>query len=513
MKRVIIIMLITVLLLSSLISCSRRNQFEDELESQKQAESQAYQPQTGSGIAENFIGIQVHDDYTVSRYDVSGYATSVIKKTSDKGFFEGKTKEELYALYQGNSVDDGSENFFPTGRIITGQGQGDTFFYNKLTGNISSWCPDPLCDHNAENCIFNMCWNFYLVTDYISDEYIYFRSTYNDEVVRLYRCDHERNNVEKIYNNAQEVNDIFCEKDGILYFTEYQYVGAGQSSRCNLLALDLATMKTTVINKKYDFNSIFMMGDTVIFSERDDIKKYYKTDLSFETVELLFECVSINAYTDRYITYLSNYTDVYTNGAAPIYNVYDIKTGKDVELGAIYNPTISGDYIYYRERMSDEEIEKSSLKEFYTYTWDNEKTVITRGSGDRKAIFTYSASTGESVDMAMRGRIMRMKLDGTERECVLEMTYEGIPCRIDNFVVDGECIWFSYNTYKEFRNVYNQTWSSITESLLEGADVEGPGIYAKGTDHAVTHLAMADLQNGTVRIIEPADRDIWNWFD
>ncbi len=499
MKKLCLLSLTALLLLSALPSCSRRGAYESMLESQQAAESDRLIPKPGADGVANIVGTDVDD-----------YALPVIKKTSDKGFFEGKTKEELYALYQGNSVNDKSEYFLPTGRIIDAAGPGDCFFYNKLTGNISTWCPDPLCDHQWENCLFNSAWSLVGKTEFVTKDHLYFICSYNDDVDRLVRCDHERNNVERLYANGREISDIVCEKDGKLYFSEFKYAGSGESAYCVLMELDLSTKKATVANDEHDFNHIFMMGDTVIFSDRENIRKYYKTDLSFEKVEELFEYAQINSYTNRYITYIP--IDPKDADLVVYHNVYDLETGKIIELGNIYNATISGDYIYYRERLSPEEIEKSPLKDFYTYTWDNEKIVITTGTGNRKAVHTYPASTGNKSGMDLRGRIMRMKLDGTERECVLEMTYEGIPVRIENFSVDGECIWFTFNNYKEFRNYYNQTWTNLGLLKNPNATVEGAETWADEFMHDGPHLAVADLQNGTVRIIEP-DRSIWYKFD
>lgn len=56
--------------------------------------------------------------------------------------------------------------------------------------------------------------------------------------------------------------------------------------------------------------------------------------------------------------------------------------------------------------------------------------------------------------------------------------------------MDGECIWFTYNHYDEFKNYYNQDYGSDKQTQIKPSDAEP------------RHLAMADLQSGILRVIE-----------
>ena len=65
MKKPLLLVLTAMLLLSSFASCSRRGQYEDILESQKEAESLADAPQAGANGEANIIGtIMTHYDLT-----------------------------------------------------------------------------------------------------------------------------------------------------------------------------------------------------------------------------------------------------------------------------------------------------------------------------------------------------------------------------------------------------------------------------------------------------------------
>ena len=61
MKKALLITLAAALLVTSFASCSRRNQYEDQLESQKEAESGALIPQPGADGVANIIGTNASD--------------------------------------------------------------------------------------------------------------------------------------------------------------------------------------------------------------------------------------------------------------------------------------------------------------------------------------------------------------------------------------------------------------------------------------------------------------------
>ena len=78
MKKAILIILTATLLLTSLASCSRRGQYEDQLESQKVAESLDAIPE----INGNITGDNAPD-----------YETPVMLKTGSTPFYEGRLRK------------------------------------------------------------------------------------------------------------------------------------------------------------------------------------------------------------------------------------------------------------------------------------------------------------------------------------------------------------------------------------------------------------------------------------
>lgn len=473
-RNTVCIMLASCMLLSVLTSCSRRGKYEDVLESQKEAESGAMTPKPGADGVANIISSHAGD-----------YALTVIKKTSDKGYFEGNTETQLVEKFSENAFQFSVNRYLPTGRVI-GAGNGQNYFYNKLTGNISDWCPDPLCDH-GEDCIWNRGWTLEPML-FVGEKHIYFISEYNDFIPRLYRCDLQRNNVEMILDNALDIYNIWYEKDNVLYYEQYVYAEEGKSGVNTLMALNMDTGKTTTVSDaRRDMFIQAIIRDTVYFSFESEPHTVYMTDLSFSVREKLWEGVGFDSYNDKYILMrgMKDATGKYA------FAIYHIDSGEKYDLGTLHGtPVLSGDYIYYIEELNDEDIDRDPHKDYYTWTWDNEDEYIPLPDG---GAVIQEGEKGLHARTRTAGRIFRMKTDGTERECVLQLTYQGIPVRIDSWSVDGECIWFTYNHYDEFKNFYNQDY--------------GDGKQVTSYEAEPVHLAMADLQSGILRIIEIPDEE------
>ena len=177
MKKIFLIALTAVVLTAALTSCSRRSQYEDQLDSMKDTEKEEQTAVNG-----------------VIGDGAEGYVVTVIPTTTTSAsFFDDKTPEELMVIYgqkgKGNNSRFRINQTIPTGRRYNNK------FYNCLTGNISEWCSDILCDEKS--CI----WNNSDTVDFlfVSDEHIYFISSYGNGVPKLYRCDFQRNNIEMLY--------------------------------------------------------------------------------------------------------------------------------------------------------------------------------------------------------------------------------------------------------------------------------------------------------------------------
>ena len=141
MKKLLLIALTAALLVTSLASCSRKGQYGDQLGGMKDTEKEEQTAKDG------FIG-SPSEDYTLT----------VIKKSGNSTHYGGMTDAELRELYaqSGNRY---NTPVIPTGmkydvRVDNGNKR---FFYNKLTGNLGSWCSDPLC-MGGDSCFWSNTW-------------------------------------------------------------------------------------------------------------------------------------------------------------------------------------------------------------------------------------------------------------------------------------------------------------------------------------------------------------------
>ena len=463
-----------VMLISVFASCNnRREQYEEELESKQEQEAQNRLPQGDSSIIGTIINAE----------DWQAYAL----KQGEGGYFEGKSEEELFELYRGNSDEDFGANVLPTGRTLVAS-DASTWFFNKLTGNISTWCPDPMCK-GGENCIFSGVWNNYSeVCTYVGEHHLYFISTYKDFIARLYRCDFQRNNLEMLYvlptytDDGQvysEYIEIVFEKDNLLYFLESNYAGSNQNSIISVKTLNMDNGEISVVSGDINIGQFFVEDDEVYYTHNDPEEYYtwYKTDLNFSKKEELFEDpMRIFNHTKDYciIEEWKGY------GVLSEYCLYSLDTGKSIPLGEqVRNVVISGEYIYYTKQLTDEEIENDPNKEYFL--WEDPE-------GDR----TITKQTTNA-------RIFRRQIGSDEEELVFQMFYQGVPVYISNYYADGECLWMEIKNHEQYRNYFNQDFGGRpTQDRIEN-EKEEPQMWS--------YLIMVDLHSGTVRFIELEDME------
>ena len=456
MKKIFLIALTAVVLTAALASCSRRGQYENQLESMKDTEKEEQTAVNG-----------------VIGDDADGYSvTAIPSPTSEKGFFEGKTPEELAAIFDRNGRGSMSQSLAKNQAIPTGKRHRDKF-YNCLTGNISEWCSDILCD--GDHCI----WSSGDTTDflYVSDKHIYFISSYGDSyppVPKLYRCDFQRNNIELLYEiptygeegySTYELNEILYVKDDVVYFTGYTY-GKNGEGIYTLKTLDIKTGEVQLLSgKSEDINVFAIVGDMIYYSKsaggHADI---YRSDLTLSNPQLFFTDAAIEDYSDNYMVIEQKLFDDNEVFIEYIMFTYHIATGECHELPR-GSYRLVGDYLYSQEMVSDEE-KNGPLGDYYTW---------------------QETDGYPSFQCA----IYRRKVDGSGAERVLQLTYQGIPVKITDYEIVGDVVYFSFLNHTEFKNYYNQDFNWREYSKEMGIDSTTFG-----------HYAVADLQNGTVTFLD-----------
>lgn len=455
MKKILLITLTATLLSASLASCSRRGEYEGALESQKVAESLEAIPETNGHIT----GENAFD-----------YDTPVILKTGTASYYDGKTIEELRTIYSQTSKDEYEKYITPTGRLYQTV-DGRTLFYNKITGNFSPWCSDPLC-LGGEDCM----WTFLSGINYIGEEYIYF-TTERDGDCKLYRCDHQRNHIElliDIYETFEQDFDSFGNPDGFhihmdevtvlydkgntLYFMQSYYNDGDRVS--SVCAMDMNNQEIMVLSGDLDVELVTIVNDTVFYTLDNAPYDYYKSDLTFSSPELIWEAVSLVSYNHEYAILNDR-----SQGESDIYFAYNLKTGEKISIDR--NGYLYENYVYYMRTLTEDEIATDPLKDYYEY---------------RDPLATRD--TVQQFQSKRAGKIYRQRIDveGAAEECVFQLTYKDIPVRLRDIELDGQVIYFSYWTYEEYDNYYNQDFTEDEYDLIR--------------------YGMVDLQSGSVTFPE-----------
>lgn len=466
MKKIFLIALTAVVLTAALASCSRRNQYEDQLESQKEAESLDAIPETNG----NIMGENAPD-----------YQTPIMLKTGNTPFYKDKKLEDLKAVYRNTGKTDIS--IIPTGRMFCNQNYTKQYFYNKLTGNFSAWCSDPLCD--GSDCIWK---SSILYIQYVSDDHLYFLASVNESgnEYGVFRCDFQRNHIEKIidvpfysfprpdrdgdgkpdgYEGFMDEVEVVFEDNDQVYYLQSHYEQNNEDAISSLYTLNLSTMEKHNISGDIDLVEVTVIGESIYYTTTQDRNILFKADLDFSNPELFQKNVYIGQYNDQYMI-------IEDRNTVSRY-AYNLENGQTYAINDIYGEVyLSGNYLYYTRNLTEKEIADDPLKDYYTFTWEEESP---RPNG--KPVQRESNTQGA-------GKIYRVRIDQEKapEECVFQLTFKDVPIRIKSIEMDGEVIYISFHNQDGFKNYYNQTFA--------------------GDENQTICYGLVDLQNGSVTILE-----------
>ncbi len=476
--------LATVTLLTSLAGCGRRQDILNQIESEKSAESAAEESSvvTMGGGRETVApepGTQTPDtpvdtsnpvnppeitipDPNAKYPNNTGYQyTGGINKGGD-GYYSGVTLDELMERYDGSYCLNRTNHWNTPFSIIyevTVNYRVHFACYNKLTGNFSSLCPDPLCRHT--DCLWGMV---HLDLEYVNDTHMYFSANDGPGDDMLYRCDLNRNHVESL---GIAFMDQICYAEGDMVYIERAQYKADEAADYAFTVLDCKTKKlTTIYNEESVIIYAVTGGDTVWFRYEPHQGKLYKTDLNFSHIE---EVTDIQNY--KFLGANNRYLLLGADGSedvSPDY-LYDTETGRKIAVpeGMVdERPALDNQYMYYSKITSEEEIAVSPLKEYFR--WE----------------LPQNGWTYRAADWAGDGRIWRMNLETGEEEMCAEISYNGIPIWIRDIIADGDAFFIAYITYEGFLNYYNQDC----------------GLYDFDTAKQYMYV---DTNNGTITLLDP----------
>ncbi len=470
-KLFICLFLLSVLFLSA--SCNHRQEIVDKYESEIEAASDS--PDSN---------VLTHDpdepEYVGTYPNDRGWKIEAIRGEGDKGYYEDKTLEDLQALFTPSGANQVAYVITPAGVIF--EGANDLYFYNKLTGNFSVCCPDPLCEGDCLWATTPLCLH-------VSEEHMYFvadkQNLLNapEEAVVYFRCDLNRNHIEVLYEDTYANDTIVWAEGDKVYLTRLSY-RADDSAVCAYGIFDCKTGEFTKLSGNKNMEGIYGVAGGRLWYGDTRTGKLYSSNLDMTDEKEHFseyESASISKMGEDFLLLqIAPYPE------EPWYlptHVYNIGTGELTDIsswsGSMYNYTINGDYLYYQKKLSEEEIAASPHKEYYEYETEYETIKYFSDT-----MFIPIKKKVTCPNMAA-GRLWRMNLNTMEEELLLEMSYDGIPGLIGDYVVDGDVCYLSCSPYLNYLNYYTaENWPDCQEEYTGGG------------------FMLVDFSNGTIRFLD-----------
>ncbi len=466
--------LAALLLLASLAGCGRRQEILNQIESEKVAESAAEESRVLHLDTRPRETVGDHPETSplelpsATYPNGEGYRLTGVLGSSDKGYYDTMTFDSLKDKFGTsgmiNSFRDLTDT--PTGVILTLSGTSRRVF-NKLTGNITMLCPDPLCNH--KNC----AWSQMFDVVFTNETHIYFAcGEYGPQ--RLFRSDLERNHVEDVGCSLNDGADtVVYAKGDLVYLMHLDYV-EGSAGRCTYGVFDCGTKEFTRLSGEDEVYIHATTGETIWYSVGVGIgAPLYRADPDFSNSERAFadlnESVSILSYSDDYMILAANNTPKY------LYNV-QTKEIKSIEGRLKGRVVFDGQYAYYTKAITEAEMASSPLKDYFGFTYQDplipEQTILC-----------------QNMDA---GRIYRLNLETLQEELVMELSFDGVPVKIDEILVDGDAVFVKYLLWSDYKNYYNQDY---------GKPQGGTGLWSSGTSHEPYRYLYVDMQNGTVHLL------------
>ena len=473
-KRIFTAVLAALLLATTFASCSRRDQFRpDETDAPTVEQTTAAGQPDGSNHNEsnptdtNPNGGEVTDPNTTTTPDIPIGDPSTGDAENGKitgNPYEGWTAEELYASFM-----EDQERSVYNETIAKGYCLGNTPYYvilglrdggymfSKLTGQVTSICKDPICEH--ETCIFNQGTTPMLQLCQVVDDRIYIAMYQNKEnKTVMYSFDLLMNDSKRLGEIEDSPMDMYLFENNVYYITNVQ-VGNGQYAR-GVMVYDLDEKRVSPLWE-------------------DDIRR------------------------DR-ICFMSEYV-WYTLSTSGALHRYNIHTKEDVEIlsGSLLNRedgetafefvASQGEYVYYRKLLatgySSNMIqynmntgETKDLGAVAVRIYDNQffRTVahLTEEYKDDPHYEYYRDSGGAG------GKIYKMDGETGELTQIVALSTDGIPDEFSAWLhMDGKYVVVLYQTYKDFHNCYSPSipeWARSERYVV--VNTETGQVYELGID-------------------------------
>ncbi len=410
----------------------------------------------------------------------AGFRLDSLLRSGDRGYYEDLTPDALEEMFIPGRIEPGQRAILtPTG-VFLFTDDGLACFYNKITGNISPLCPDPMCD--GEGCI----WQALSSVDvcFVGREHIYFAPEGDGYEQRgLYRCDRDRNHVTKLLDSFETSCNVWAEDGDLLYVTLPIY-RENDTAVEGFGTLHMQTGEFTCLSGDKRVRVMAVIGEDVYYADPDDPHNTLQTDLSFSASTPAIENGMVYAYSSTHMVIAE-----WGGATARPVAVRDLTTGREIPIpgeSTARGYVLDGQYLYYIKQISEADTADHPLRDYLEYeTTIVERVELPYGRPARENEVTVVCHNRDL------GAIYRLDLSTMQEECVLKLTYNDVPVMVtEGFTVDGGVCYFQFLTYEDYNNYYNPTY---------------PFDYIHR--HEPYHYAVADFSNGTVTIIDPADAE------
>jgi hypothetical protein len=274
-------------------------------------------------------------------------------------------------------------------------GKGSVIYaYNKLTGNVTNACPDPLCDHYYKTCVFG------------DESHVLFGGTKLFAItkdgseegsgIKIYVTDENGSNSKKIYETDDYINNYSCINDKLYFNCPYMKENE-----------DIAYSRVVSIDTEGNLKAVT--------PENVDIGQYAVNDTGLFYSDTSFNCI--------YFTADGTKTDVIYEGTA-----YFL-LGDDYIYFYIFNENNHDEHLY---RIPQEGGEKETICDFATNN-------LLYSDG----YIYYSYYTGTETF-----ELHRFDVEKKTDEKMFTAETEGYADTLDIWLIDGPfCYAYTSNVY------------------------------------------------------------------
>ena len=320
---------------------------------------------------------------------------------------------------------------------------GGVIAFNKLTGDITTLCKDPLCDHKS--CVYGKKLHCVLV----SEDRLYTVSDYGDGI-GLFSFDYQFNDPKKLlmWDNEEDapIDDNIFYWNGKLYYKVYYLVNGETLQRVRVY--DVASGKDNWLepDKTMHFDNLRLVYEGYLYYWRTGDHSIWRYDLrTGEDICLLAEEDALNAADgDRMLTLRAVLPGSKTLCLCIIgivgkenvwkYYYYDIDTKEMKRTYGMDNPL--GEYtISLKDHINDDAFKDDPYYDFYLNDAVNNPFAVS---------IQYGGDLYYNTD------------DQADTKMLLHATVDGIPVGFSGlYDHDGKCLYIAFRTYKGYANKYN----------------------------------------------------------